>query len=176
MGQQNESKVDDESSMVSSQTDDKDSKIVQEKGEGIDDKLEAMKDATEEYKDNLKGDGDKTSDSKVSPESAPLATTSDNKDSAQESTAATPEYGPTHLCAVSDSATKQPASAAPESASDTQEPASAESKADEEVAKWGKPLGLPHPKKPVGASSAAPKSVSATQASTSAESKADEEV
>merc|ERR1712008_638277 len=114
----------------------------------------------------------------------------DNKDSAQESTSATPEYGPTHLCAVSDSATKQPASATPESASavpesasDTQEPASAESKADEEVAKWGKPLGLPHPKKPAGASSAAPKSVSAapesvsaTQASTSAESKADEEV
>merc|ERR1712083_66690 len=76
-----------------------------------------------------------TSDSKVSQESGPQATTSDNKDSA-----------------------------------------SAESKADEEVAKWGKPLGLPHPKKPAGASSAAPKSVSATQASASAESKADEEV
>jgi len=74
------------------------------------------------------------------------------------------------------SATPESASAVPESASDTQEPASAESKADEEVAKWGKPLGLPHPKKPVGASSAAPESASATQASASAESKADEEV
>merc|ERR1712051_5969 len=167
--QGNESKVEDESNMVTSQTGDKDSKIAQEqeKVEQIDDKLEAMKDATEEYKDNLKGNGDKTSDSKVSLESVPPATTSDNKDSAQESTSAIPETS----------------SATPESASDTQEPALAESKADEEVAKWGKPLGLPHPKKPAGTSSAAPKSVSAapesasaTQASATAESKADEEV
>ena len=192
-----ESKVQDESNMVTSQTDEKDSKIVQEqeKGEQIEDKLEAMKDATEEYKDNLKGNGDKTSDSKVSLESGPQATTSDNKDSAQESTSAAPETS--SATPVSVSAAKEPASATPESASAapelasatqepasaTQEPASAESKADEEVAKWGKPLGLPHPKKPAGASSAAPKSVSAapesasaTQASATAESKADEEV
>merc|ERR1712051_431077 len=141
--QGNESKVEDESNMVTSQTGDKDSKIAQEqeKVEQIDDKLEAMKDATEEYKDNLKGNGDKTSDSKVSLESVPPATTSDNKDSAQESTSAIPETS---------SATPVSVSAAPESASDTQEPALAESKADEEVAKWGKPLPIPSPVNPNG--------------------------
>merc|ERR1712166_463054 len=103
---------------------------------------------------------------------APQATTSDNKDSAKESTSAAPELssgtpvsvsaatelssgtpvpetGGLHLCAVSVSAasetasvTTESASATQESASATQASASAESKADEEVAKWGKPLPI----------------------------------